>query len=86
MVIDKFYVAYAWRKDAMPEDIREECDTYEYAEQVAFEYLVDDDDARIWINVDGRWYCIWHRDYDSHCFVVSADMVNYKAAYLSDFE
>ena len=86
MVIDKFYVAYAWRKDAMPEDIREECDTYEYAERVAWEYLIDDDDSRVWINVDGRWYCVWGRDKDTHKLIVSDDTVSWISSYISDFE
>ena len=79
MVIDKFYIAYAWRKDAMPADIVEECDTYEYAERVAWEYLIDDDDSRVWINVDGR-------DKDTHKLIVSDDTVSWISSYVSDFE
>ena len=86
MIIDKFYVAYAWRKDAMPEDIVKECDTYEHAEQVAWEYLIDDDDSRVWINVDGRWYCVWGRDEGTHKLIVSDDTVSWISSYVSDFE
>ena len=85
MVIDKFYVAYAWRKDAMPTDIVEECDTYEYAERIAYEYLCDDDDSRVWIIVDGKWYCVFGRDRLSDRLIVSEGVVSAKDAYVSEW-
>lgn len=81
----KFYVAYAVRKDAMPEDIRAICDTYEEAERMAYDFLCDDDDSRVWIYVDYIWYCVWGRDAMTGCFIVSKDEINGKNTYVSDW-
>ena len=85
MIITEFHVAYAYRKDAMPEDIVDTVDNLREAERIAYEYLCDDDDSRVWINVDGKWYCVFGRDRLSDRLIVSEGMVNAKSAYVSEW-
>ena len=85
MKIDKFYVAYAVRKEAMPDSIFTICDTYEEAERMAYDCLCDDDDSRVWIYVDYIWYCVFGRDKHSQAFIVSKEEINCHKAYVSDW-
>lgn len=83
--IDKFYVAYAVRKHAMPDSIFTICDTYEEAEVLADDFLYDDADTRVWIYVDYIWYCVWGRDAMTGCLIVSKDEISDKKSYVSDW-
>ena len=85
MIITEFHVAYAYRKEATPEDIVNTVDNLREAERIAYEYLCDDDDSRVWINVDGQWYCVFGRDRLSDRLIVSEGMVNAKSAYVSEW-
>ena len=84
--IDKFYIAYAYRSYAYPEDIKDVKDSYEEAYEMAKFMLSDDDDSRVWIKVDGDWYVVWHRDEDSGKLVVSVAEVDIRKAFLSEWE
>lgn len=85
MEIKQFFVAYSHRKDAMPEDIRVCCDTYEEAKYVADDFLCDDDDSRVWIQVDNVWYCVFGRDKYSQALIVSKEEINCHKAYVSEW-
>ena len=85
MIITEFHVAYAYRKEATPEDIVDTVDNLREAERIAYEYLCDDDDSRVWINVDGKWYCVFGRDRLSDRLIVSDGVVSAKDAYVSEW-
>ena len=53
--INKFYVAYAYRKSARLSDINVCLPTYEAAKAEAYRQLCDDDDTRVFIKVDGKY-------------------------------
>ena len=85
MIITEFHVAYAYRKDAMPEDIVDTVDNLREAERIAWEYLCDDDDSHVWIHVDGKWYCVFGCDRLSDRLIVSEGRVSAKDAYVSEW-
>lgn len=84
--IDKFYIAYAYRSYAYPEDIKDVKNSYEEACEIAKFMLSDDDDSRVWIKVNDNWYVVWHRDENNGKLVVSAAEVDIRKAFLSDWE
>lgn len=97
MKINKFYVAYAVKKYAMPDSIFTICDTYEEAKCMANDFLYDNEvipiigapkdhnDSRVWIHVDYIWYCVWGRDATTGCLIVSKDGINSQTKYVSDW-
>ena len=85
MIITEFHVAHAYDKVLGPEDIVETADSLKEAERIAWEYLCDDDDSRVWINVDGKWYCVWGRDRLSDRLIVSEGVVSATDAYVSEW-
>ena len=84
MKINEFIVAYAVRRLAYHHYATAKTDTYEKAEIIARTILWDDDDARVWFQVDGEWYCIWDRDVDTGCFIISTE-IDRRTAYLSNY-
>lgn len=85
MFITEFHVAYAYRKHATPKDIVETVDCLRDAERIARDYLCDDDDSRIWIKVNNKWYCVFGRDLSTGRLVVSEGVINIESAYVSDW-
>lgn len=85
MNITEFHVAYAYRKDAMPENIITTVDNLREAERIAREHLCDDDDSRVWIKVDDKWYCVFGRDQLTDRLIVSKDVININNIFVSEW-
>ena len=85
MKIDRFYVAYAIRHWVSHNDIFDFEFTYEAANERAENQLVDDDDAGVFVSVDGKWYRVWGRDNLSQALVVSAEYDGWNKAYVSEW-
>lgn len=71
--INEFYVAYAYRKTAEPSDINACLPTYEAAEAEAYRQLCDDDDSKVFIKVDGKYYAVYDRSDNGRLIVAPED-------------
>lgn len=85
LFITKYHIAYAYRKSATPEYIFKTVDYLRDAERIAREILCDDDDSRIWIEVNNKWYCVFGRDIATGRLIVSEGVINIENAYVSDW-
>jgi hypothetical protein len=85
MKISQFGVAYAIRSHAMPKDICCIRASYEEAKKTANGLCCDDDDSQVWFTVDNDWYCVFYRDKNTGCFVVSKNEINLTKSYISDY-
>lgn len=63
--LNEFYPAYAVRKFVDTDDIfAGPVASYEEAEQMVDDMMIDDDDGGVFTKVDGEWYRIWARTKD----------------------
>ncbi len=86
MIINKFYAAYAIRHFVSSKDIIGEAKaTFEEAEEYADDFLCDDDDSGVFINVNNQWYRVWGRNKETGTLIVSEEYEGWKNAYTTNW-